>query len=86
MPVFSEVIDETRINLRESIQDIFRRGVDNAIRENRRNRFIEQRRRELGYKAAVDQQLDSLSASEQASLDSLSAAEASGTAGPSGTE
>ena len=86
VPVFSEVIDETRINLRESIQDIFRRGVDNAIRENRRNRFIEQRRRELGYKAAVDQQLDSLSASEQASLDSLSAAEASGTAGPSGTE
>ena len=86
VPVFSEVIDETRINLRESIQDIFRRGVDNAIRENRRNRFIEQRRRELGYKAAVDQQLDSLSASEQASLDSLSAAEASGTAGPAGTE
>ena len=86
VPVFSEVIDETRINLRESIQDIFRRGVDNAIRENRRNRFIEQRRRELGYKAAVDQQLDSLSSSEQASLDSLSAAEASGTAGPAGTE
>ncbi len=77
VPVFSEVIDETRINLRESIQDIFRRGVDNAIRENRRNRFIEERRRELGYKAAVDQQLDSLSASEQASLDSLSAAETS---------
>lgn len=87
VPVFSEVIDETRINLRESIQDIFRRGVDNAIRENRRNSFIEQRRRELGYKAAVDQQLDSLSASEQASLDSLSAAEeASGTAGPDGAE
>ena len=82
VPVFSEVIDETRINLRESIQDIFRRGVDNAIRENRSNRFIEQRRRELGYKAAVDQQLDSLSASERASLDSLSAAEASETAGP----
>ena len=87
VPVFSEVIDETRINLRESIQDIFRRGVDNAIRENRRNRFIEQRRRELGYKAAVDQQLDSLSASEQASLDSLSVAEeSSGTAGPDGSE
>lgn len=69
VPVFSEVIDETRINLRESIQDIFRRGVDNAIRENRRNRFIEERRRELGYNAAVDQQLDSLSPEEKAVLE-----------------
>lgn len=69
VPVFSEVIDETRINLRESIQDIFRRGVDNAIRENRRNRFIEERRRELGYKSAVDQQLDSLSPEEKAVLE-----------------
>ena len=69
VPVFSEVIDDTRINLRESIQDIFRRGVDNAIRENRRNRFIEERRRELGYKAAVDQQLDSLSPEEKAVLE-----------------
>ena len=67
--MFSEVIDETRINLRESIQDIFRRGVDNAIRENRRNRFIEERRRELGYKSAVDQQLDSLSPEEKAVLE-----------------
>lgn len=74
VPVFSSVIDQTRINLRESIQDIFRRGVDNAIRENRTNRYIEQRRRELGYKAAVDQQLDSLSAGEKAGLDSLSEA------------
>ena len=69
VPVFSEVIDDTRINLRESIQDIFRRGVDNAIRENRRNRFIEERRRELGYKSAVDQQLDSLSPEEKAVLE-----------------
>ena len=69
VPVFSEVINETRINLRESIQDIFRRGVDNAIRENRRNRFIEERRRELGYNAAVDQQLDSLSPEEKAVLE-----------------
>ena len=69
VPVFSEVIDDTRINLRESIQDIFRRGVDNAIRENRRNRFIEERRRELGYNAAVDQQLDSLSPEEKAVLE-----------------
>ena len=55
--------------LRESIQDIFRRGVDNAIRENRRNRFIEERRRELGYKSAVDQKLDSLSPEEKAVLE-----------------
>lgn len=66
VPVFSEVIDDTRINLRESIRDIFRRGVDNAIRENRSNRFIERRRRELDYKPAVDQQLDSLSDEEKA--------------------
>lgn len=73
VPVFSGVIDQTRINLRESIQDIFRRGVDNAIRENRSNSYIERRREELGYKAAVDLQLDSLTSGEKASLDSLSA-------------
>lgn len=83
VPVFSGVIDQTRINLRESIQDIFRRGVDNAVRENRSNRLIEQRRRELGYRAAVDQQLDSLSSGEKASLDSLSVEKPSGT-GPDG--
>lgn len=74
VPVFSEVIDRTRINLRESINDIFRRGVDNAIRENRTNRYIEQRREELGYRPAVELQLDSLSSGEKSALDSLSAA------------
>lgn len=68
VPVFSSVIDQTRLNLRQSIQDIFRQGVDKAIRENERQKLIEDYKKKIDYTEVVDQQLDSLSASEQAQL------------------
>ena len=68
VPVFSSVIDQTRVNLRESIHDIFRQGVDNAIKENARMRIIEDYKKKISYRQVIDQQLDSLSAEEQSQL------------------
>ena len=65
VPVFSKVIDDTKINLVSSIENIFKKGVDAAIRENNGVEMIRKRQREMNYVRAVDQQLESLSAAEQ---------------------
>ena len=65
VPVFSKVIDDTKINLVSSIENIFKKGVDAAIRENNGVELIRKRQREMNYVRAVDQQLESLSAAEQ---------------------
>ena len=62
VPVFTAVVDQTRLNLTESIKNVFRKGVDEAIRENNRHDLIDKQRTELDYKA--DAQMDTLSASE----------------------
>ena len=69
VPVFSQVIDETRINLRESIRDIFRQGIDRAVRENAQQKLIHDYKRRIDYREAVDEHLDSLSAEEKARLE-----------------
>lgn len=68
VPVFSAVVDQAVINLSNSIRDIFRKGVDEAVRENRRQEAIAKYKEKLDYKNAVDIQLDSLSDSEKASI------------------
>ena len=65
VPVFSKVIDDTKINLVSSIEDIFKKGVDAVIRDNNGVELIRKRQREINYVRAVDQQLESLSAAEQ---------------------
>ena len=69
VPVFSGVIDKTRINLRESIRNIFQEGVDKAVSENEQQRIIEDYKQRINYRQAVDQQLDSLSAEEKAQIE-----------------
>jgi hypothetical protein len=69
VPVFSKVIDDTKINLVSSIEDIFKKGVDAAIRENNGVELIRKRQREMNYVRAVDQQLESLSAAEQKKIE-----------------
>ena len=69
VPVFSQVIDETRINLRESIRDIFRQGIDRAVRENAQQKLIHDYKRRIDYREVVDERLDSLSAEEKARLE-----------------
>ena len=57
VPVFSQVIDETRINLRESIRDIFRQGIDRAVRENAQQKLIHDYKRRIDYREVVDERL-----------------------------
>jgi hypothetical protein len=82
VPVFSSVIDETKVNLVKSIKDIFRKGVDAAMREHNLNSIKEFKRR-TNYVRAVDQQIEALSAEEQKKLEEEEAAaeaeEAAGT-------
>ena len=65
VPVFSTVIDDTKINLVESIRHIFDKGIDAAIDENRRMNAIEEHKKNIGYIQAVDQKLEELDANEQ---------------------
>ena len=69
VPAFSDVIDDTKVNLVESIRHIYDRGVDAVMTENGKMRAIEERRRKIGYVQAVDQKLEELSAEEQAALE-----------------
>ncbi len=75
VPVFTAVIDETRINLAESIRGIFEKGVEAAVRENERQDAIRERRKGLGYVNAVDQETEELSQEEQKALDESTAEE-----------
>ena len=69
VPVFSKVIDQTRLNLKESIAKIYTMGVEKAVQENRRQSAIEEYKKQIDYKDAADMQLDSLSAEEKAQIE-----------------
>ena len=65
VPVFSKVIDDTKINLVSSIENIFKKGVDAAIREHNEVDLIRKRKKELNYVSIVDQKMEALSEDEQ---------------------
>ena len=69
VPVFTTVIDETRINLAESIRNIFEKGVEAAIEENERQEAITDLRNEIGYVNAVDQESEELTEEEMKKLE-----------------
>lgn len=69
IPVFTAVVDQTRLNLKESIDQIFTKGVDKAIKENERLKAIEDYKQKIDYTQAVDEQLDSLSDEEKQVLE-----------------
>ena len=69
IPVFSSVIDTTKINLVNSIRGIFEKGVEAAVSENERKEAIEKHKQEIGYVRAVDQQLEELSESEKKQME-----------------
>ena len=75
VPVFTTVIDETRINLAKSIKDIFEKGVEAAVQENERQEAILQHSKEIGYVNAVDQETEELSEEEQKELEEAAAEE-----------
>ena len=69
VPVFSTVIDDTKVNLVESIRNIYDKGVDAVMNETRRMKSIEEHRKKIGYVQAVDQKLEELSSEEQTKLE-----------------
>ena len=75
VPVFSAVIEETKINLLKAIQNIFEKGVDAAINENIRQAAILDHKQKIGYVRAVDMKIEKLSADEQKQVDEAEAEE-----------
>ena len=69
VPVFSTVIDETKVNLVESIRNIFDKGVDAAFVDNSKQSAIEEHKKKIGYVQAVDQKMEELSEDEQKQLE-----------------
>ena len=81
VPVFSAVVDQTKINLVKSIQDIFNKGVEAAVLENTKQSAILEHKKSIGYVRAVDMKLEELSESEQKQMeDDQAAAETEETA------
>ena len=75
VPVFSAVVDQTKINLVKSIQDIFNKGVEAAVLENSRQSAILEHKKNIGYVRAVDMKLEELSESEQKQMEEDQAAQ-----------
>ncbi|MGN1212325.1 MAG: hypothetical protein ACI4TM_11610 [Candidatus Cryptobacteroides sp.] len=71
VPVFTAVVDQTKVNLTESIKNVFRKGVDEAIRENNRHELINRQKAASDYSA--DAQMDSLSTNEMTGIDNVAA-------------
>ena len=74
VPVFTAVVDQTKVNLVESIRNIFDKGVDAAVRENIRQSAILEHKQKIGYVKAVDMKLEELSAEEQKQMEADQAA------------
>lgn len=77
VPVFSTVIDQTKINLLSSIKGIFEKGIEAAIKENEDLDLINRHRKATNYVNATDVKLEELSDQEQQELEN---AETSGSA------
>lgn len=69
VPVFSTVINDTKINLVHSIRSVFDKGVDAVIKENDAYNVLEKHKNKIGYVQAVDQNMEELSEQEQQQYD-----------------
>lgn len=65
VPVFTAVIDQTRINLAQSIRGIFEKGVEIAVKENERQDAINAHKESIGYVNAAEQAMEELTEEEQ---------------------
>lgn len=76
VPVFSSVIEETKVNLLHAIRNIFEKGVDATISENlRQSALLEDHKQKIGYVRAVDMQIEELSEKEQKEMEDAEKAE-----------
>ena len=69
VPVFTAAVDQVKLNLAESIRNIFQKGVDKAVQENERQKEINEYKKDINYVNAAEEQLDSLTSDEKKSLD-----------------
>ncbi|MDE7128361.1 MAG: hypothetical protein K2O58_10840, partial [Bacteroidales bacterium] len=69
VPIFSSVIDETRLNLNKTIKDIFSKGVNQAIKENEEQAAIKQLKEKINYENAAETPIEELSAEESSQLE-----------------
>ncbi len=69
VPAFTTVIDQTRLNLAESIRTIFEKGVEIAVRENEQQEAIEEHKKEIGYVNAAEQNIEEFSEEERRQLE-----------------
>ncbi len=69
IPVFTAVIDETRVNLGESIRNIFEKGVELAVKENEMQSAIAEHKKDIGYVNAAEQKMEELSEAERKQLE-----------------
>ena len=70
VPVFSGVIEETKINLVKAIKNIFEKGVDATMNENiRQTAILDQHKQSIGYVSAVDMQMEELSDKEKKEME-----------------
>ena len=76
VPVFSSVIEETKINLLKAIRNIFEKGVDATISENlRQSAILDEHKQKIGYVRAVDMQMEELSEKEKKEMDNAQKSE-----------
>ncbi len=69
VPAFTAVIDETRLNLAESIRDIFEKGVEIAVKENEMQQAITEHKQKIGYVNAAEQGIEELTEEERRQLE-----------------
>ena len=63
------MIDQTKVNLTESIRNIFDKGVETAFKTYSEQGLIEEHKKKIGYVQAVDQKLEDLSSEEKNQLE-----------------
>ncbi len=69
IPVFSKTIDESRLNLSNSIRNVFDTGVEQAVAISESQEAIRRQKEQTGYVAAVDEETVPLTEEEQKELD-----------------
>ncbi len=69
IPVFTAVIDETKLNLAASIRSIFEKGVEAAVRENEMQQKIKEHKSRINYINAALMKMEELSEAEQKQLE-----------------
>ena len=69
IPVFTKTIDESKLNLSNTIRNVFETGVEQAIAITERQDAIRRQKEETGYVAAVDEDVVPLSEEEKKELE-----------------